>query len=311
MSRSASIWILTGALLVACGGGVDPGATPTNPTQGTTPGAPPAPPQPPPQPPPTPPPGLPVPNFTLVGATAGDGVGPVVNATGEEAHPSPILCFGGYSRGDGTHPGGEGCVRGFFSGSGSRGTSRYTVDHDWSLSARDADRYAFASGKTSNHSQAYTTTTGAAISLSLNAEANATSSDGSGYMAGASDDVPKTAHASSASFSVSFWVNNKPARMQIQMQAPTATGSGQKFGKNAASLGGGVAWWSVTCGGQVWNHSGGDSPPPIDLPANSMCTVSGSVTAFAWAESGYSPLSDGAKANGSASLYGHVYVDLK
>lgn len=252
-----------------------------------------------------------MPNFSLVGAMAGDGVGPVVNTPGEQAHPAPILCFGGYSRGDGTHPGGDGCVRGFDSGSGSRRTSRYTVDHDWTLSAREANSYAFADGKTSNHSQAYTATTYAAVSLSLHAEADASASGGSGCRAGAFDDVPKTAHASTASFSISFWVNNKPARMKIQMQAPTATGSGQKFGNGATSYGGAVAWWSVTCGGSVWNHSGGDSPPAIDLPVNSMCTVSGSVTAYAWADANSNPFGDDAKASGSASLYGNVFVELK
>src|SRR5215510_308218 len=155
MSRNACLWILGAGLLAACGGGVEPpGASPvgTKPPPGTSPAGPPSPqpPQPPPPqpPPPTPPPGPPMPNFSLVGASAGDGVGPVINATGEEAHPAPILCFGGYARGDGTHPGGEGCVRGFFSGSGSRRTERYTVDHDWTLYAREANSYAFATGKT-------------------------------------------------------------------------------------------------------------------------------------------------------------------
>jgi hypothetical protein len=319
MARNAETWILSVALLTACGGGVEhPGATPgTNPAQGTTPGTPPSPPAPPqpgpdPQPPPQPPPpGPPMPNFSLVGAMAGDGVGPVINTADQSAHPAPILCFGGYSRGDGTHPGGDGCVRGFESGSGSRRTSRYTVDHDWTVGAREANSYAFATGKTSNKSQAYTTSNYAAVSLALHAEADASASGGSGCRAGAFDDVPKTAHASTASFSISFWVNNQPAIMTIKMQTPTATGSGQKSGKGTTSLGGAVALWSVICDGQVWNHSGGDSPPPITLPANSMCTVSGSVTAYAWAESDSNPFSDDAKASGSASVYGSVFIDLK
>ena len=127
MARNAKIWILSAALLTACGGGVEPpGASPvgTSPAQGTTPGTPPQRPTPPPGPapqplPPTPLPGPPGPNFSLVGAMAGDGLGPVINTPGETAHPAPILCFGGYSRGDGTR-GGDGCVRGFVSGSGSR-----------------------------------------------------------------------------------------------------------------------------------------------------------------------------------------------
>ncbi|HWM79781.1 MAG TPA: hypothetical protein VNS56_19530, partial [Methylomirabilota bacterium] len=59
------------------------------------------------------------------------------------------------------------------------------------------------------------------------------------------------------------------------------------------------------------NHSGGDSPPPIDLPVGSICTVTGSAYASAWAESYFDPRAPAASANARATMFGLVTVDLK